>query len=244
TYDDVVCTPGPYLNVIIGTNGAGKSTVICGICLAVGGSPKVLGRSEKMGDYIKHRREQGYVEVFIADSRKGVQRVKVLLQRPSSCTYFINGSRTTQRAVRDFVASYNIQIDNPCTFLAQDKVKSFSEQSPVELLMNTERAGNPASLERHEKLIEKKKHESVHIENAREVQQRLQAIEGEIDALMPRVHNYKKKEFMRTKIKLRRIRATTDELHSVTNTNLYADKVTPYIPAESVIAIMISHLLI
>ncbi|VDM71544.1 unnamed protein product, partial [Strongylus vulgaris] len=139
TYDDVVCTPGPHLNVIIGTNGAGKSTVICGICLAVGGSPKVLGRSERMGDYIKHRRDEGYVEVYIADAQKGEQRVKVLLQRPSSCTYSINGSRTTQRAVRDFVASYNIQIDNPCTFLAQDKVKSFSEQSPVELLMNTER---------------------------------------------------------------------------------------------------------
>ncbi|KIH50473.1 hypothetical protein ANCDUO_19448 [Ancylostoma duodenale] len=65
TYDDVVCTPGPHLNVIIGTNGAGKSTVICGICLAVGGSPKVLGRSERMGDYIKHRRDEGYVELHM-----------------------------------------------------------------------------------------------------------------------------------------------------------------------------------
>ncbi|RCN31505.1 hypothetical protein ANCCAN_22709, partial [Ancylostoma caninum] len=139
---------------------------------------------------------------YSADSQKGEQRVKVLLQRPSSCTYFINGTRTTQRAVRDLVASYNIQIDNPCTFLAQDKVKSFSEQSPVELLMNTERAGNPGSLEKHEELIKKKKHESVFVESAREVQQRLQSIEGEMDALLPRVQNYKKKEFLRTKIKV------------------------------------------
>ncbi|KAK6737160.1 hypothetical protein RB195_019699 [Necator americanus] len=202
TYDDVVCIPGPHLNVIIGTNGAGKSTVICGICLAVGGSPKVLGRSERMGDYIKHRRDEGFVEVHIADSRKGEQSIKVLLQRPSSCTYFINGTRTTQRAVRDFVASYNIQIDNPCTFLAQDKVKSFSEQSSVELLMNTERAGNPALLETHENLIKKKKHESVFIQDARLIQQRLHCIEGEIEALLPRVENYKKKESLRTKIKV------------------------------------------
>lgn len=159
TYDDVECKPGPNLNVFIGTNGAGKSTVICGICLAVGGNPKVLGRSERMGDYIKHKRDEGYVELYIADSAKGEQCIKILLQRPNNCTYFINGSRTTQRAVRDLVALYNIQIDNPCTFLAQDKVKSFSEQSPVDLLMNTERAGDPKLLEQHEELINKKKHE-------------------------------------------------------------------------------------
>ncbi|VDL66600.1 unnamed protein product [Nippostrongylus brasiliensis] len=191
TYDNVVCRPGPNLNVFIGTNGAGKSTVICGICLAVGGNPKVLGRSERMGDYIKHKRDEGYVELYIADSRKGEQSVKILLERPNSCTYFINGSRSTQKA-----------IDNPCTFLAQDKVKSFSEQSPVDLLMNTERAGDIMLMEKHEELIKKKKQESVHIENARVVQLRLQSIEGEISALLPRAENYKKKEFMRTKIRI------------------------------------------
>ncbi|XGW08461.1 hypothetical protein V3C99_011077 [Haemonchus contortus] len=159
TYDDVECKPGPNLNMFIGTNGAGKSTVICGICLAVGGNPKILGRSERMGDYIKHKRDEGFVEVYM-------------------------------------------WIDNPCTFLAQDKVKSFSEQSPVDLLMNTERAGNPSLLEQHEELIRKKKHESVHIEKAREVENRLQSIEGEIAMLLPRVENYKKKEFLRTKIKI------------------------------------------
>ncbi|VDM59309.1 unnamed protein product [Angiostrongylus costaricensis] len=161
TYDNVECKPGPNLNVFIGPNGAGKSTVICGICLAVGGNPNVLGRSERIGDYIKHKRDEGFVELSIADSQNGEQRVKILLQRPNSCTYFINGSR----------------VDNPCTFLAQDKVKSFSEQSAVDLLINTERAGNPRLLEKHEELIKKKKLETVHIENAREVQQRLEAVE-------------------------------------------------------------------
>lgn len=33
------------------------------------------------------------------------------------------------------------QIDNPCTFLAQDKVRSFAEQNPGLLLRNTEKAG-------------------------------------------------------------------------------------------------------
>ena len=41
--------------------------------------------------------------------------------------------------VREFVSRYSIQIENPCTFLAQDKVKSFSAQSPQLLLENTEK---------------------------------------------------------------------------------------------------------
>uniref|UniRef100_A0A1I7XDF2 Structural maintenance of chromosomes protein 5 n=1 Tax=Heterorhabditis bacteriophora TaxID=37862 RepID=A0A1I7XDF2_HETBA len=140
TYDNAICIPGPNLNVIIGTNGAGKSTIICGICLAVGGSPKVLGRSERISDYIKHGCDQGSVELHITDQHNGTLRLKVMLKHPNNCEYYVNDVRKSQRQVRELVASYNIQIDNPCTFLAQDKVKSFSEQSPVELLKNTEKA--------------------------------------------------------------------------------------------------------
>ncbi|VDO25562.1 unnamed protein product [Heligmosomoides polygyrus] len=69
-------------------------------------------------------------------------------------------------------------------------------------MMNTERAGDPKLLEQHEELINKKKHESVHLASAREVQQRLESVEGEISTLLPRVENYKKKEFLRTKIRI------------------------------------------
>ena len=33
--------PGPGLNVIIGPNGTGKSTVVCAICLVLNGKPSV-----------------------------------------------------------------------------------------------------------------------------------------------------------------------------------------------------------
>ena len=39
------------------------------------------------------------------------------------------------------VRCYNIQVDNPCVFLSQEKVASFAQQTPLQLLKNTERVG-------------------------------------------------------------------------------------------------------
>lgn len=52
TYDSVTFYPGEYLNVIIGPNGTGKSTLVAAIVLGMGGSPKVLSRSLNVSDYI------------------------------------------------------------------------------------------------------------------------------------------------------------------------------------------------
>jgi chromosome segregation ATPase len=41
TYDRCEFFPGPHLNMIIGPNGTGKSTVVCAMALGLGGSPAV-----------------------------------------------------------------------------------------------------------------------------------------------------------------------------------------------------------
>ena len=46
TFDDCEVFPGPRLNVILGPNGTGKSTVTHAICLACCGSPATVGRFE------------------------------------------------------------------------------------------------------------------------------------------------------------------------------------------------------
>uniref|UniRef100_A0A915D3K9 Structural maintenance of chromosomes protein 5 n=1 Tax=Ditylenchus dipsaci TaxID=166011 RepID=A0A915D3K9_9BILA len=69
TYDKVTCVPGPFLNVIIGPNGTGKSTIICGICLAVGGSPNILGRSDNFADFIKHGKDEDMLKYICGTPR-------------------------------------------------------------------------------------------------------------------------------------------------------------------------------
>lgn len=155
TYDSAEVKPGPHMNVIIGPNGTGKSTIICGICLALGGKPTVLGRSTTIGDYIKHGKESGSVEVYLKDSRfRQERKFKILIKKPSTAKYFVDDKHVSHNDIQATVSKYNIQVDNPCTFLAQDKVKSFAEQGPQVLLQNTEKAGPVHLLKMHNKLLE------------------------------------------------------------------------------------------
>lgn len=41
TYNNAEFYPGPRLNVILGPNGTGKSSVVCALCVGLGGSTKV-----------------------------------------------------------------------------------------------------------------------------------------------------------------------------------------------------------
>ena len=56
-------SPGPNLNVIIGPNGTGKSTIVCAICLGMLGKPSVLGRAGNICDFIKYGKNRAVVEI-------------------------------------------------------------------------------------------------------------------------------------------------------------------------------------
>lgn len=48
TYDYTEVSPGPNLNMIVGANGTGKSSIVCAICLVLAGKTAVLGRGDKV----------------------------------------------------------------------------------------------------------------------------------------------------------------------------------------------------
>ena len=45
TYDKVEIFPGPRVNLVIGPNGTGKSSIVCALCLGLGGKPQLLAIS-------------------------------------------------------------------------------------------------------------------------------------------------------------------------------------------------------
>lgn len=49
TYGYCVVHPGAKLNMIVGANGTGKSSIVCAICLGLAGKTAILGRGDKVG---------------------------------------------------------------------------------------------------------------------------------------------------------------------------------------------------
>ncbi|TIA86441.1 hypothetical protein E3P99_03678 [Wallemia hederae] len=141
TYDHVDFCPGPYLNMIIGPNGTGKSTIVCGIALGLGAGPKILGRSSDVNAFVKQDKDQGYIQIHLK-ARDGLRNH--VIKRSINSTdkqskYEVDGEISKLEVIKDIVQSYGIQIGNLCSFLPQDKVSQFAQMSPSTLLTETQK---------------------------------------------------------------------------------------------------------
>ncbi|KAK7009115.1 structural maintenance of chromosomes protein 5 [Biomphalaria glabrata] len=154
TYDNVEFNTGPYLNILIGPNGTGKSAIVCAICLGLAGKTNWLGRASDPKDFIKYGAEKAVIEIELFnpynDSNYIICRE---IFKSKASNWLINRRTTNQKAVEQLVAKLNIQISNLCQFLPQEKVADFARMSQQELLENTEKAiGKDELYETHQKL--------------------------------------------------------------------------------------------
>ncbi|DBA04829.1 TPA: hypothetical protein N0F65_004466 [Lagenidium giganteum] len=170
TYTDAEFFPGPRLNLVLGPNGTGKSSIVCALCVGLAGSTKLLGRADKVGQFVRHEKESGYTEIELFFNR-GNRVVRRNIFRDNKSTWQINGRDATQKQVLALMESARIQIDNLCQFLPQDKVGEFSRMNPVQLLKATQSAIDDGELaETHERIIELQssiKEKERDLENAR-----------------------------------------------------------------------------
>jgi structural maintenance of chromosomes protein 5 len=134
--------------MVIGANGVGKSTVLNAICLGLGGDPKLLGRADDIRSFVRHGCTTASIEITVAphpnvESPHVFRRVldsSAGGKKGGSSICYINGQKVSVRQLRDVVrGTYQIAIDNLCTFLPQDKVGSFSGFSDTMRLLETEK---------------------------------------------------------------------------------------------------------
>lgn len=138
TYNECIMHPTEYLNIIIGPNGTGKSTLVAAIVLGMGGSPKMLARSSAIQDYIKNGQTEATVSItiYINDQREKKVYVREF-DSDGKSEFKINDVTVSQKAYMRSIAEYNIQVDNLCQFLPQDRVQDFAKLNQQELLNST-----------------------------------------------------------------------------------------------------------
>lgn len=155
TYTNAEFHPGPNLNMVIGPNGTGKSTLVCAICLGLGWPPIHLGRAKDINEFVKHGAKKASIEIELkADPKRQAHNPVITTIIPkdggksaeSKTQFLIDGKKSTKKAVTDLARSFSIQVDNLCQFLPQDRVVEFAALSSVALLVETQRAAAPEQM--------------------------------------------------------------------------------------------------
>ncbi|KAL7621545.1 Structural maintenance of chromosomes protein 5 [Parahypoxylon ruwenzoriense] len=197
TYEHAEFNPGPNLNMVIGPNGTGKSSLVCAICLGLGFHPKHLGRASNVGEFVKHGRETATVEIELQcrPNERANHVIRLQIRKEDNKTkWWLNGRDSSHQAVKSLTSDLHIQIDNLCQFLPQDRVAEFAGLTPVQLLHETLRAAAPERMtEWHNQLKElHKKHKELKArldacaETLRGHETRQQGSQADVDRLRER----------------------------------------------------------
>jgi Chromosome segregation ATPases len=203
TYEEAEFYLGPNLNMIIGPNGTGKSSLVCAICLGLGFPPSVLGRATTFSEFVKHGHEEAEIEIELQRKPEDPENYVVGLcirAENNSRQFSIGGRKVSHKDVQQLMHSLRIQVDNLCQFLPQDRVAEFAGLTPVELLEKTLHATAPEEMIDQQKqlkeLFKAQKETRDQGESARtelrKLQARQQVLEADVQRLRERDQIQKK----------------------------------------------------
>ncbi|KAK9915722.1 hypothetical protein WJX75_003203 [Coccomyxa subellipsoidea] len=203
TYDEAVFKPGPRLNLVLAPNGTGKSSLTCALCLGLAGHQNLLGRADEIKDYIRKGTNEAMTEITLSSGNP--QRLIVVYRRINreGSRFKINGVDKTKTEVLKVLKDLNIQLDNLCQFLPQDKVADFARMTPKDLLMESERAMGDARVHKlHMELMEEGKTLKTFQQSAGALQRRLDDEERNMGELQRDKERYDQRRQLENKADL------------------------------------------
>ncbi|GAA5956654.1 hypothetical protein JCM3765_005693 [Sporobolomyces pararoseus] len=130
---------GPQVNFLVGVNGSGKSAVLTGITMALGGNAKATNRGTKGGDLIREGQSSARCSVTLANRgeesfKPDVYGEEITIERTinkaGGGNYKIKNDQgktvDTKKSTLDSILDhFNLQVDNPMTVLTQDQSRQF-----------------------------------------------------------------------------------------------------------------------
>uniref|UniRef100_A0A182LZF6 Structural maintenance of chromosomes protein 5 n=1 Tax=Anopheles culicifacies TaxID=139723 RepID=A0A182LZF6_9DIPT len=124
--------------MVIGPNGTGKSAIMAGIVLGMGGNCKVLSRCDNIDSYIKNGKESATIRMSVYQKNGTLRWFSRTFDHNRLNKFEIDGETVSQQVYLQQIQTYNIQVDNMCQVLPQDRVQDFTKMNPRELLLNTQ----------------------------------------------------------------------------------------------------------
>ncbi|KAI9282249.1 hypothetical protein BY458DRAFT_429033 [Sporodiniella umbellata] len=132
TYDYCEVFPGPQMNLIIGPNGTGKSTIVCAIALGLGGSPSLLGRAKNIQEFVKTGQDEAKITIELKKANERNVVIQRSFKKSSNSTLWkVNGKKyknciflfflkkkphlgksIAYKEVMNIIHGFNIQVDN------------------------------------------------------------------------------------------------------------------------------------
>lgn len=205
TYANAEFHPGPNLNMVIGPNGTGKSTLVCAICLGLGWSTVHLGRAKDISEFVKHGSRQASIEIELAadPARHDTNPVITtkITKEGSKTDFFVDGRKSTKKNVQELARSFSIQVDNLCQFLPQDRVVEFAALSPVDLLSHTQRAAAPEYMsDWHEQLKAMRKEQKTKEDERQNVFDSLKSLQNRQRAQEPDVARIRERSSLQERL--------------------------------------------
>ncbi|KAK7419539.1 Structural maintenance of chromosomes protein 5 [Neonectria punicea] len=224
TYEQADFFPGPHLNMVVGPNGTGKSSLVCAICLGLGYSPKHLGRAGSVKEFVKHGKDTATIEIELYKRPKDRKNfvIKVQIRREqNSQKWWLNDKESNHKTIQLLMRKLKIQVDNLCQFLPQDRVVEFAACTPVDLLHETLRAAAPEQMlhwqQQLQDLYKDKKglSEAVHTDAdmLKNLESRQQGLQADVDRIREREEIINKAKDLKCALVLSKYQEAR-ELHS------------------------------
>ncbi|KNE55441.1 hypothetical protein AMAG_01332 [Allomyces macrogynus ATCC 38327] len=194
-YDRAQFNMHPGLNMIIGPNGTGKSTVVCALALGLGYPPKVTGRGTDLYDFVQNGKDQAKIEITLSmgADQEPLVILRTLDKNTRHSNYAVNRKRASEKEIKSLLDKLDIQIDSICQFLPQERVSALAAMGDKELLKEVQKAaGEPGMLTKHaqlEELDEHVKEKSQNVDFFTNEVETLQAKNQAIEAQYLRIRN-------------------------------------------------------
>lgn len=218
TFTHTVFKPGPRMNLVIGPNGTGKSTIVSAVCIVFGGKPTILGRNPDLGAFVKYGTSKASVEAWLHEPShsRGYISVKRDFDSEGKGNFYMDGERVRQKDIITLVEKYDIQLDNMSQFMPQEKIAEFTNHKPEELLKLAIRSlGGVAREEEYFSLMEEDSKLANHTATLEKNQEAITKLKEEQDNDREEVAAYRQQQTLRENVDLlRRFRPTVDEIET------------------------------